>query len=462
MIGGVIQLEARLRLDSPMHIGSGRIGKSQALRQDGQNDMPEVDLTSLDAKGCPIIPGSSLKGCLRAAMLGHVDHGDFFGPEAGNKVLHSGLVVFWTAKSAPDTLENASAGQPFAAAELKDESNQSISTDPEKTGTYIDVRTAIDRGTGTVDEQKLFRRQMVAPGVEFLVRIGISLRKGLPVAEQACADVLDVLRGGISLGSENNMDQGKARLIADTVTVTLDDPVTNQNKTLDPQNQVPAKAVSSVQQLAQFELACDTLFIVNDASAKSKRRAAKEAEVSDKDRPPSLEALHGFGEEADVPRLPGSTLKGKLRSAAVWYARWHLNNQDHRDNPSLVYSAGDLNKLSRIERLFGIAGWRGLLSIQDIEFVSHKEWKVVSSVKMDRFSGAPYDNGLFSVKASVAPVFRVKLGLSKRQIDGRSDETAKLDSEFFEGFVHYLQSEGITLGMGGNRGLGWFNVRSVT
>jgi CRISPR/Cas system CSM-associated protein Csm3 (group 7 of RAMP superfamily) len=461
MIGGMLFVEGRLRLDSPMHIGSGQIGRSNDIKHKNSNTRPEVAMTSLDSKGKPIIPGSSLKGCLRHALSACTTDSRIFGATTGAEKLFSGLVTFWNATALSSSFDS-SQNQPFSDADLVPDDGPFVSPPSKPDGTYVDVRTAIERGSGTADEHKLFRRQMVATGVKFNLRMGVSLTHGRKQAEQACYEVLQVLRDGISLGSESGMDQGRIRLVQGSQVIKLDDPANKIQTALDPEKLLTTTSnVKSAPDYVQMKLSCNSVFLINVASSKVARERAKQSNVKDKDRPPPLEGLHDFDPNSDLPRMTGATLKGKLRSAAVWYAKWTLGNVAHRDDPELVVSRNEIDTLSITERLFGVTGWRGLLVIRDLECLSHQGWKTMTSVKLDRFSGGHFDNGLFSTRASVAPVFNVSIGLETRTDELRSTKTIDEDEKFFKEFCKHLAEHGIELGMGRNRGLGWFDVEEV-
>lgn len=87
-----------------------------------------------------------------------------------------------------------------------------------------------------------------------------------------------------------------------------------------------------------------------------------------------------------------------------------------------------------VQRLFGESGYRGLLSINRLEVKTAEPWNV-TSVKLDRFSGVPVDNALFTTATFLGVQVIVTLRLDEKR--------------------------GIELGHGANKGVGWFRVEEV-
>ena len=88
------------------------------------------------------------------------------------------------------------------------------------------------------------------------------------------------------------------------------------------------------------------------------------------------------------------------------------------------------------------------LAIHSIRLISGGGIWTLPSVKLDRFSGAPIDGGLFATECFVDPVFEVELVYTGAH------------KNHFEALLADIKDDGsgLRLGHGGNRGFGWFTV----
>lgn len=455
MIGGFLEVKSELVLSSPMHIGTGEIGYSADLS--GPNGLTEISLAACSNDGRPIIPGSSLKGALRSALLKHPDSEKIFGPSNITKAedAWAGAVTFWLArvteesvalaKDAPYSSTKVARVNP-AASELENMSHGDV-------GLFLEARTAIDRGVGVAKDKQLFYRQMAPAGTRFAIHLGIDTTR--QNTETMLGAILKTLEDGINLGSGGASDQGCIKLDSSKTEIT-DHEISGSSKSIP----APALAKTQLQSKkplfeARIALKCDWLFIVNDASADLTRKAD--------DGTPQLLPLRGFGKDADKPRLPGTSLKGVLRTRAFWCAQKSREfGENYKDRPDDVFDNESLSKLSPSQRIFGLTGWRGLLELSDIVCASEKGWKEVSSVKLDRFSGAPYDGGLFTLRASVQPEFSFTLKLMNRPAADLTDDNKAEDLKLIDLLMKDLRANGISLGHGTNRGYGWFSVEELT
>jgi CRISPR/Cas system CSM-associated protein Csm3 (group 7 of RAMP superfamily) len=136
-------IEGTLTTLSPLHIGAGW----EEQTGDGSKDDPKklVAQLALDSNNKPCIPGSTLKGILRARVfesneIGASARNSIFGSVAGDKTT-PGKVQFLTATSKKDVT------------------------------TFEHVRHARERKTKAVENEKLFTREMVHDGAQFAVTL---------------------------------------------------------------------------------------------------------------------------------------------------------------------------------------------------------------------------------------------------------------------------------------------------
>jgi len=145
-----------LRAITPLHIGRGR----------GEPELGEADLPILKlADGRPYIPGSSIKGCIRA--------------EAERILTGLGIHVCIYEKSAANIAPDYRCGpeKPCASCEIfgsTEMSSRVIIRDAlplQKTPAEVRTGIALERDTRTVAPGRLFEIEYVPPGVEFELEI---------------------------------------------------------------------------------------------------------------------------------------------------------------------------------------------------------------------------------------------------------------------------------------------------
>ncbi|MCC7139434.1 MAG: hypothetical protein IT460_13505 [Planctomycetes bacterium] len=155
-------LRGTLTTRSPLHVGSGR-------------SLDFIDAcTERDASGRPVVPGSGLRGTIRARLLAACGEDasllkrvfGLFGPEAeegDDDGLVSGKVRFEDARARPVPQGEIPGIPPDATPHY----------DPER-GTYVVTSVALDPDTGTASDRKLYTVEVVPTGTTFDVRIVLS------------------------------------------------------------------------------------------------------------------------------------------------------------------------------------------------------------------------------------------------------------------------------------------------
>ena len=108
--------------------------------------------------------------------------------------------------------------------------------------------------------------------------------------------------------------------------------------------------------------------------------------------------------------------------------------------------------LTRTERLFGVAGWRGLVRLGNVALSGGERMsRQGTGIALDRFSGAVLDGKLFFSDAWTGLTLTFTLGLDPDRPRGEEDEV------LLDVLVAEIQEEGLQLGHGTNRGFGWFD-----
>lgn len=418
-----VKIAGTLTALSPLHLGSGdtrQYDKIRAQTDKGAGEMIEVAAIMRDGAGRPYLPGTSIKGALRArtpgpaCVFGQVDD-----KQDGEGVM--GRLWIYGAEHKADG--------PLADLPYADETGGPANA-------FAAARTRIDRATGTADDHKLFHAEMVPAGTTFSFRAkwltnltGDELEEELAAVKAALAPL--VAKEGVALGRGGRHGQG--RMLLSGVTATLV-PLDGAEKILAGWEELAGPAPTG--EIIRLKLTGDGPYISIDSS-KRKRGKANEDD-------PEANKLQPLKSAKDTPALTGTALLGALRARAAWL-------DGGKDNRDKVYKPGV--KLSATERLFGVTGRRGLLAVESIEAASCQT-QTFTSVKLDRFSSAPIDGALFSVEAFVDPVFDVALRLETRGEEPVPEEAQAL----FDRLLEDVEAMGLMLGHGGARGFGWFGV----
>lgn len=412
-----VELTGSLSVLSPLHLGNGQRGEREGLtvRTEQGEDKP-VLLSEIqrDGRGFPYLPGTSLKGALRARLTSEtVDR--LFG-RLDDKNREGGVMGRLWIYGAIHQSTGPAAG-------------------PEHS--VVAARTRIDRASGTADDHKLFHAEMVPPGTIFAFHArwltnatGEALDAELAQVATALAPLTDA--DGVALGRGGRQGQGRVHLTEVTATLV---PWDGEPEAI----ALPIVAWTPPGERRRLRLTGDGPYMILDSA----RRPAKTDGAAE-----DANVLHPLLDGAGHPALPGSTLLGALRARAAWLD----GGADDRDR---VYAPQEA--LTATEQLFGVTGWRGLLGVDSIRVVDPGVKQIFTSVKLDRFSAAPIDGGLFAVEAFVDPVFEATLSLTPRG-DGTIPQDAR---DLFDRLLQDVQDMGLTLGHGAARGFGWFGVEDL-
>jgi len=425
MIGARIEFDLVLVARTALHIGSGMAVEEAVLDssdQDVDANVPEVAAVMRDRQYRPYIPGSSLKGCLRSHLP---DACALFGDKIaeGSRSQHrAGRMIFSDAFLEPQ----------------------------EEAGTRRSTRVAIDPETGVALKSRLFTREIVEPGARFALRLVCvdSPEKEL-VTDLATLLAVLLAADGIALGKGTRQSMG--RIAAETNSFHARRIVPGQRSPDDVTNEwreAVGKASAPDVKGEQVALLLTTKspFMISDPeNAPSK---------GDKSTP----QIVGLSEPGGGPELTGATLLGALRAQSAWLeaiefpGRWD-------DKDFVLAKDDDPADLTSTQRLFGVTGWRGQLSVDRIRLRNTPKKQRVTSVRIDRFSAVPIDNALYTVEAWLAPEYEIAL-----RFHPRLAATAADDRAFFDRLITELEDDiwgGLELGLGKTRGFGAFAVRRL-
>jgi CRISPR/Cas system CSM-associated protein Csm3 (group 7 of RAMP superfamily) len=408
-----IEIAGELEVLTPLHVGSGDHEPDEALGKGGNELPPATARLQIDARGFPFIPGSSLKGALRALLAGRnaADVAALLGPEPGEGDRTMGSLLLF--------------GAPLAFAPKSSLLPLYDKKQAKRRGAAISARTAIDKGRGTADRNKLFHAEEVAPGARFRFRARFVEPREAAQARAQLADLLATLRSerGVALGRGRGDGAGRVRLKDVTITRRRVDPAKDGFAAAgEDRDLLRGGTIPPAGEAHRLRLTCDGPFFVNDWSYER---------TPDKKDEPHLKFMKAAG---GAPALPATSLMGALRSRAAWLAA--------RDN----LRAGD------IETLFGSADRAGRLTVEAIDCTHRGVEARPTSVRIDRFSGAPMEGALFEAQCVFDPAFEAHLRFAPPEGHGAAGR-ALLDK-----LIADVTDGGLRLGHAGNRGFGWFTV----
>lgn len=442
MFGERISFEAKLRLKSDLHLGS---------LMDVGTQTHEKQLL-FDYEDRPLLPATSLKGVLRAAL----EEPDIYlgtptdTERDGRKV--SGVVAKLWLDDAPLT-------------EPADDASFAGRGERCGPGIFFADHVAIDRATGSGKDNNFYRTQMVARDGSFLLT-GFWLD---PKDIDGFEVVLARVAAGIAAGAGTG--KGAGRLVLETESLTLkrhgigpDGFATEENFGPDETRAVIARITARAGTLDGPR---------NAARVVRLRLVAQSPYISIREHRADVGARQKIAQplqtENGKPLLRSESLVGVLREKASWRAeldraRDALSNKEFVQ-PGAPYcderfrrDVSDATDLTPTERLFGVGGWRARLRVVNCapsEDCS-AETVVLTGVSIDRITGASRDKFLYSQRAFTGACFDVTLAVEDVDDDVEADRAALV---VFDELIEEITTvEGLELGHGITKGFGWFDV----
>ena len=446
MFGKRIHFEAILEAESDLHIG----GAPAIERNDGKGTR-KIAAIMRDAYKKPYLPASGLKGALRSALDGDGSAIPIFG-SAGDGATSEGDAVL--GNIAKLWLEDA-------RMEAATESNLNGlgHFEPEE-GAYFQTRVALNERTGANDRNKLFTREMVAKGAKFTLR------------GDWFGDVDDLLRSiirqlmlGVIMGRGAKLGDGRLRIVDNSKveiqtfevnkdTLRLEPRAWSQKDTTEFLNSCTPKDWDT--DVHKLHLNCDGPFL--------SVRATEEGQVlGQKTVQPLI--------REDKPHIQPSSIMGALRARARWLCeverakkngslfgatRNHEDNQtiDRRfDEAPEIFSIKDLQKLSAVERLFGVGGLQGRVRITKTLCKDIGKKVPMKQTSIDRVTGGVRSGFLYTETVFDHAEFEVGIFLAERA--GASED----EDALFEALLDDLDNgPPLELGHGSSKGMGWFKV----
>jgi len=423
-----LELEWTLELEvvTPMRIGSGEdyeAGEGEARHR--------VGAIQRDHAGRAHIPGSTLKGALRA-----------LDPEADD--LWGVIKANGSGRMGRATIYGASAEGPEISAEPLPRNMQASGPNA-----FVAAHVQIDPATGAADEHLLFFKEMTPPGVRFKPRLTLRFGKAtLDDADNAVVNRVRRILGrleaeGLRLGSGSADADGRLRLAGSHLTARawaagshLTARAGARGKWVNSQiDGSPVKySVPGDGSPISLVLTCEGPFLILDGEKRANVEPGQ----------PHLKALRLPDGRAWTP---GSSLTGAMRARLAWLAS--LDALRGGEDPAAARAEG----LKAAKAVFGSTDQRAPLRLTDIRThaigkpTASPRTQTFTSVSLDRFSAAPLDGALFTSEAFVGVMVAADLVL---------DSDDQEIGAWVARLLNDLGENGLQIGSAGARGFGWF------
>lgn len=405
---------------SDLHLGDG--DTRDLTLKDPTKKAPQVATIARDHNKLPWLPGTSLKGAIRA-ISGADEATTLFGSANDADNGQAGLLTLWGGTIITDTIPTA---QQCKLAHYSP-----------ATASYVGTHVSIAQASGSADSGKLYSRDYVPKGVGFTV----------DCCWQGAADELDSLvlpllnrlasPFGFALGKASRAGFGRIRLTTENCDVISQRLVITDN--MPSISETTRRLTISPDEASDVEtmnLHCPGPFLIVDPN-----RAGEGGEGDHVD-------MRTVQRDATIPELLGTSLIGVLRSRSSWLQQLHLRQPP--DDPAAKYG-GDPDKLSSTQRLFGINGWAKRFRLIDITMTScGSPQHVYPGVVLDDFTQGVVPGKLFAVEAPGDIRFRIHWTADQQGLCQDDDDLLAL-------LAHNIATRGLKIGHRTGVGFGWFH-----
>lgn len=437
-----------LELTADTHVGDGRTERFDALRPGERpgdwvgppvekgKPAPEVATIVRDHTLKPTVPATALKGALRKATTAHLGRTrteELFGKIGEKDSGSMGRFSFYSGhwKSGPQGPLSLPYWDPDARS-------------------WISTHVAIGRDHGSADPQKLYNVEMVPAGTVFRIE-GVWFGS-LASAEKELPELLRPLAAdeGLPIGAGHRLGLGTGVIVGRAIDLRCRRFDASDGSIRD----LPAKTISVAKpepgaRPIVLALSCPGPFAsIDPARRRCDNRAANH--------------ISALKRSEGLPVLHPETIAGALRARAAWLAITEgigQNRAGSADDPFIKPSAWKSPfDLTPVERLFGVSGWRGLLRLSRPIPLTADSMRKLTSIAIDRFSGAVLDSTLFEHEIFLGVALTVELRLEQRRHEGLESLPAPDDLRLLRRLLEDLNGDVLPLGHATNRGFGWFDA----
>lgn len=395
------RLTGTIRALSAIHAGDG--GEASLKERCGKEASGTYATVFRNETGVPILPGSSVKGALRAWAEAHGIADAITGAIFGNLEEGSGITIhdaFLSKRAQPK------------------EDERKYSHWSAERGTALTQHVVIEERTGTAAESLLYQTEFVPEGSEFTLQI-----TGQGVSAETRGALLYLLEHAFTssgrparLGGAAANGWGEVRWQAGKIEelklaewlngpprhwtealTELTGPARSQ--WLAPKELSPAGAPGHTVVLG-LRLHFEGLMLVNDPTREQKGDSKGQGGVGRA----VVRRLDGR------PYLPASSIRGALRARArrIWQTLAWGGSQDLAQKGQILSApdTGSEKLLASFLKMFGATGWRSPFEIADFDLDGAERKYVKEFVAIDRFTGSVSGDRKYNAHALLKPIFQ--------------------------------------------------------
>jgi CRISPR/Cas system CSM-associated protein Csm3 (group 7 of RAMP superfamily) len=427
-----------------VHIGTGRL---KFVKSDGEDR--QVLEQAKDVNKLAYIPPTAFKGAARDTGCGaNQDIETLFGKacidEDDAALSRAGRLVFFGA-----TLLNKG-----AAPDMPNFNSES--------GTYIRPQHARDRDTRTVLPEYLYHVENIPRGSTFTLE-GVFFDDG-PGEEDGLRDLVSPLLnrmaadGGFSVGA-NKTSLGKMRLTDEKVCFSCKEIIRTKEEVdgrtcfeVRTRETVCVLEVSATEAASTMvDITCTGPLLVADPAR------AKKAADSFPDRD---EVICELRYKEEQPSGWERALRQSLRSLAGYLeATLDKNSATRIDDPFVAYTSFDV--LCSTQRLFGVEGFRGLLSLHVFN-AETQDRGLFPGLELDTLTQGALAHAAFVIDCPVNGALSISLSIDNaryKRLLAKSGDANKIfanDTALVDRLNQYVAAHGLQAGAKVTRGYGWF------
>jgi CRISPR/Cas system CSM-associated protein Csm3 (group 7 of RAMP superfamily) len=424
------QIVGTLTTLTPLHIGNGESTQRKTLIVESSTgdskEKVQIAAVATDGQGQAYIPGTTLKGDLRAWLKRHHSASatvkEVFGSEdAGADDAVGGKAEFWDARvvACPDPAPPVPYWHPQRL-------------------TGVAAAVAIDRRTHTASPNKLLHQEFVPPGVAFEVTItGQDMQPDELHLLLYALEQFNSTHAPVSLGANTGDGQGRLTwTLIDIACLSKADVIAWLQRQDAPVGYAGYHSLAAAEREAlvaqasrafapaiqpaitlHLALHCAGPFLINDPSQTIKDKDA----APDTHTPDHIPLRDAQGRVL----LPARSIRGVMRSQAEKIVRT-LNveaacrSTDPADACNPIYEAQhSTTYLCLTCQMFGATGWRAPVAFSDFVLLSDSPETPFQQefVAIDRFTGGGADRLKFNAQAVYQPVLSGILRLDLQRLD---------------------------------------------
>ncbi len=473
-------IKGSLTTESELHVGDGGAGGLGCRNKAAEGDEADASTVCTDVEGKAFLPGSGIKGTLRALVSdanGIIDGGwaCLLGsdrPDDPDAV--GGKLEFWDAfhsSGAGTEDEEPDSGQPYEAPDRKrpwwDNTRR----------TCVAVAVSLDRRTRTAEENLLYHLEYVPKDETFEIEIS-----GDNLEPEEVAHLLWLLeqfnatahrRATLGALSSNGWGQvtwkEKEILCLDDIDAWKKKPTVglralprvrddDARKIEEIKRQVSPATSGPQRMVIEVALTMESPWLIRDPRQDERKEAGKSLK-DEKDKPKDAVAIL---DESGAPFVPAKSFRGALRSRAEMILRTlGLKCDDHpsKTKPLSTKRRSVTEVLKEIagkdlaSKLFGLSGWRAPLDVPRLIATDRPKEHDQEFVAIDRFTGGAAAGAKFNAELAGMTTLTGKLTVDLDRLEKVDPGCASIG--LLALVLRDLEEGDITIGSGAAKGQGF-------